>query len=332
MLDAEQFRLEVFDAVPKEVPAGAVHGAIEEFERQGRTQAWQVAECVTRARQLVAQVRLEEPAQTLALASTPESEVQTAALRRMLAPWVHDVRRELFGRPGRPFTSAHAAVRWIEASAARRTIARRKRMKARYDRLMARVRPELAGLERLTGNEWRLQEVVLTLSYQRPRQASVTHIGVARGSRLMALKQAASGMAGASGFAEDAVVSWILVGHAPVLGPARLLTRIHRRTLPDGTAMIRREASVELNVRDLSYQKFRGIYRAIRATWEVTRVKGWTRRDVKLKEAVDRRGGLPQRHPWSKGFWQPVADGLGFPTYMAALMAYRRLVKRLARL
>ena len=334
MLDADHFERAVVAAAPPDVPVGAVRDAVAAFVRERRMQRWQVAECVTRAWRAIRSDHPTESATTLrsVRASTPESQVQTAMLRQLLRPWVHDVRRAVFGRTGRPFPSVRSAVRWLEASAARPTVATRTRLKPRYDRLLAQVRPVVAALECLTGTEWRLQETVVMLSYYRPRQTAVSHIGVARGSPLVAVKQAAGGIARVSGLTEAAVVSWILTGRAPVLTPARMSTRMHSHALPDGTAIVRRDATIEVNVRDLSYREFRGLYRALRATLEVTRVKGLTRRDVALKGAVDRRGGLPHPHPWSMGFWRSVADDVGFPTAMAALMAYRRLQGKLKRL
>ncbi len=332
MQDAERFRLDVFDAVPEDVPVGAVHQAIDEFARQGKLRTWQVVACVARAGELT---ELQGPTNKDArpvIASTPESQVQTARWHTLLRPWVLEVRRALFRRAGRPFESATAAARWIEASTNHMTPAKRTRLKPRYDRLMARIQPELEALRVLTGSEYLLREVAVTLLYQKPRCKVVARVRVARGSPLMTLKQAANGMAHASGFAEDAIVSWILFGQAPALEPARLTTRMYGSTLPDGTPVVRREASVELHVRDLSYQEFRRIYRALRTGWEVTRVKGLTRRDVTLKAAVDRRGGLLRKQPWSRAFWQPVADDLGYQSHQAALMAYRRLRTKLARL
>ena len=180
-----------------------------------------------------------------------------------------------------------------------------------------------------------LRKSIETLSYQRPGERQVSYVPVRLGvGPLNRAQEMVSAVARVTGLAEDAVVSHMLIGQ-PLKLPA-VRGHVARRTgrLPDNDWWDELYATIEINVRDVSYAELRSLYHALRRTWRRARTGGLTERDEWLLKTVEKLGGVPAQQPWSRKFWERVHElarraGYEDESWRTSLMQYRRLTDKL---
>ena len=337
-MSIEWFKARVHDTAPGHLPADAIRQAVTLHEKQGRLHRGDVAECLALARQIAAQ---DSRHPRRADRTSPEARTVTLGLVQAIEPSVAEIRRQLFENEQPPFTSLRAAAAWIEQQAAAqprqsRTAKERQTDAKRAAELVKRIRPHLLELGTHLGVNARVTTSIETLAYQRPRQAWVSRVAVELGDRpLHVLQAGVAAIAHATGFAEDAVTSHVLAGTQPELRAAQGRMSRHSGRLPDGRSITRSFATIEINVREVSYAALRRLYHQVRRAWKGPKTRGVTPRDDWLRTTVAKLGGVPRRQPWSKKFWEQVYVAARKANYddgswRTSMMGYRRLLKKLA--
>ena len=252
----------------------------------------------------------------------------------LLGPWVEETRRQIFEGPQAPFRSLNGAAAWIEQQAAAQPRASKTdlALAADLDRQIMALARQLSSL---TLRQYGVTQHVDTLAYQKPgKEKEWVHQAVVLDtpSALGVLQKAASTMAATTGFTEDAVVRFILTGALPQLPSARVHVGPRSHKLPDGTWWVRGHATIELNVRDVSFRQLRAIHRQVRSAWGPID-RGLTKQENKLLAIVTATG--PPPHGSGAGaYWKRVhtkarAAGFGGETYNAVQMAYYRAKDKL---
>lgn len=243
---------------------------------------------------------------------------------------VQQVRREIFGSNDVPCADLASAVKWI-----RNEVVKHKRPQADPAR-RSRLQKDLIRLrnqyEELTDLDLKIDQVLPTLPYQSEGRDHAVTIAVPRSAtKLLLLGRTAAQLATATGFATDALVTYILTGAEPELRPVKgTVTHLMGIRLPDGTATHRSFATVTINVPALSVRQVRGWYKALQSEWKSPRPRGLTAQQAALQRAVE-KAKPPSRkgqQPRLKEYWDQIRRKTGYPNWRAAMMAHRRLEGR----
>ena len=225
----------------------------------------------------------------------------------MLKPSVEHVRRELFGSPERPFTSADRAAAWIRKEAAKENLPP---ADPKLEEQLVRLAKHVKELSRRTGSRLHLHVENPVLRYLPPGCREPDTVRVVPGSPLDRLAAAARVMAEATGYPEEAVVALVLYGRERPHPVMRVERRIVAATLPDGTLHDRHEAVLRIFEPRIPPARWREVRETLARGWGELLPSGLDDLDRTILEIVRERGGLDEKHPWSLKYWNAVAEEL----------------------
>ena len=261
---------------------------------------------------------------------TDEARGETARLLQAITPLVEATRRALFRGTAPPFTSLTDASTWI------RNVARRQRPveTARVGQAYARAVRACGAFGKILGCDQPTAFIRRpVLSYRVSGEASVPgqpsrdykSVPVSPTSPLGQLKRVVAAIADVTGFEEEAVVAYILVGREPFLSPftARIEPRSVR--LPSGVLFRRPSIEFRLHVHDIPWSQLRDLYGGIRRTVRLThRAMALTVKEDALRKVLASQGGVPARRGAGEA-WNTIARRAGYPNGQAARVAYNRI-------
>ena len=262
--------------------------------------------------------------------STDEARGETARLLHAMTPLVEATRRALFRGDTPPFTSLTEASTWITKAATRQ----RAVDTARVGQAYARAVQACEAFGKLLGCDQPTTFIrPPVLSYRLSGEASAPgqpsrdykSVPVSPTSPLGQLKRVVAAIADLTGFDEEAVVSYILVGHEPFLSPwtARITPRSVR--LPSGVSFRRPSVEFRLHVQDIPWSQLRDVYGGIRHVLRRQHhAMALTVKEDALRRVLASQGGVPARRG-AGAAWNTIARRAGYPNGQAARVAYNRV-------
>jgi hypothetical protein len=333
-MNAHEFRDEVLLKAPPSVSRPLLNEVIGTYVAVGQHERRDVAPCIGVAARLsmrgVTAAAGPEHARALAVRPaarpTPEMRLRSAQLARQVRGWVEAVRTALFGHATPPCGSAAEAEAWLAAAVqalyARTGAASRALYQREWD---AALTPAPQGRRARTRNTAQRLAVLLA-GVRAGIHGSVdaaTRAGVQGAaldavfeSPMVTLETEVRHLAEATGFSEADVLADILAGIPPTLPPVTVAVQQVTRPLPGGGGPIaRRQVTIVLHARDLTYQEHRALFRQVRQQLQRVRTKGISDEDCRLLRLVERRGPPPSGRG-SGAFWTGIrrewnGQGLG---------------------
>lgn len=262
--------------------------------------------------------------------STDEARGETARLLQAITPLVEATRRSIFRGDDPPFNSLTDASVWIKKEARRQRAVDTARVGKAYSRAVQACLAlgKILGCDQPTAF---IRQPVL--SYRSSGEASAPgkpsrdykYVPVSPKSKLGQLKRVVAEIADLTGFGEDAVVSYILVGLEPFLSPwtARIEPRSLR--LPSGLPLRRPSIEFRLHVQDIPWSQLRQVYGVIRKALRLKhRAMALTVKEDELRKVLAFQGGVPSRRGAGEA-WNTIARLAGYPNGQAARVAYNRI-------
>jgi hypothetical protein len=305
-MDKKEFIVRVQNA-GRELSPGAIKVAIEYFldenaEPFRNVQTRQAVELAGRIAAVIAGEKSSNGKDSLNL-MLGESITGSDVLCDFLEPWIAEIRHEIFGSAGLPFSSDIAAIEWIEAqrppstkkhwSVSEGLKEAQKSADAQRTFLALKKR-----IEALTGYEVKYSYYLYSYPaflqngtmLQVPIQPGV-------GDKLHILTRACKNMAENHGFNAALLSWWILRGMRPIQ-PRVVVTRIARPLGPPAT-------NITINgVPNLTWRE------TLDAFKQIQKFTGISKRPQKLyqyriKQIVKNRGGIPN-HGSKTQFWESI--------------------------
>ena len=306
-MDAREFRDDVLLKAPPSVSRPLLNEVIGTYVAVGQHERRDVAPCIGVAARLsmrgVTAAAGPEHARALAVRPaarpTPEMRLRSAQLARQVRGWVEAVRTALFGHATPPCGSAAEAEAWL-AAAVQALYARTRNTAQRLAVLLAGVRAGIHGSVDAATRAG-VQGAALDAVFESP---------------MVTLETEVRHLAEATGFSEADVLADILAGIPPTLPPVTVAVQQVTRPLPGGGGPIaRRQVTIVLHARDLTYQEHRALFRQVRQQLQRVRTKGISDEDCRLLRLVERRGPPPSGRG-SGAFWTGIrrewnGQGLG---------------------
>jgi hypothetical protein len=292
-----------------------------------------------------------------------------------LTPHIQQIRQDLFGRPTVPFPTYEAAVEWLVCLGNEQwkrwqdqneQKQREFRQKSGRGGLVLFWEPHESAL-------WQAREKagpVFHISYERRRipyttvredlipdsqkpsyhlfrqhhpdiypsvEAWIWSIAIHEDSVLAKLEDAAHKIADAAGFSKRDVIAWILADEKPTIPPLRMRNEYKELKLPDDRTLRNRYVVIEiLEPEHLTYYHLEQIYHSIREDFNVSRVKALTVAHQRLRDIVNRLGGVPVKHGTKTSFWEQVRQEWNrevgreeYSEWRPLQMKYKRLREKL---
>lgn len=232
---------------------------------------------------------------------TQQDIVNSDYLIEQIAPSVEQIRKTLFGDCNPPFDSIAAAVSWIRKKAAEPLPpdikAKEERGFKEYERLCELIISGKAiGLFGVSRN---------SLDFPGD-DGFVTSIPVVEQTDLATLAAAVKRISNATGFREYAVTVHILTGLKPILPRVSTSVRPSWHELPAGNHLWRKQAVIEINVADLTFDELKEIYDNYRKELDVVKKKPLNKQQIKLYNLVASKGGPPRKGVTA--FWKAIQE------------------------
>ena len=265
---------------------------------------------------------------------TIQHELTHERLLEVIQPSVHHIRRELFENEKTPFGSYRAATRWIERTARREGMPRRRSRKQRAE-LREQVRSQTAGLGSI---HYKVPVLEYLTSPSAPHN-SPKRLAVRPTSSLADLSFYAKEIAGVTGWREADVVMLILIGRRPET-PQNVLIEVNSRDqyLPGDVWLRRKTVSLIVHDASMTEAQWRSARQQLRAEFQSARWKAFSDKDRILYDVVQEFGESPERD--KTAHWQRIADECNrrfgkrwFANYRGPYIQWKkRLRPRIARL
>ncbi len=318
------------------VPANALRMAVDTCIPNNQTD---VADCLLLAGRIAARDRLVDRVEeelhverrTAGRATKASREKRRGHLLQDIETTVANIRRQLFGADTPPFSSVDKAARWLARQSPGESVLTRARSAAIKD--LERVELLLDRIGKADPYLWvRLDEDYPFIDFE-GRAGQETFLFDTKGP-LWDLYLAVQRLSRATGMHARELTSYILAGRMPDPPPIVFRGVGVGPASPDPSLRGKR-MRIELNIDDVTEERFRLVYRTLRRWLKLSRKKGFTDRDRVLLQVVRSLGGVPPDKPNSKAFWDQVPRHAKlcrrFKTWAAAREAYRRAAEREAR-
>ena len=245
-----------------DLPGTAVNQAIGEFTESGRTQHYQVPDCLMRANK-IAQGSSQRQRSSRGLPATGKGRSRAAEMRGVVEELSRRVRQELFGSEKPPFRTLKQAAAWIESEAGGsppeidwHAI---NKLRDELQKKVVRINKILQGRQ-----SYSLPCSIEFLTYQKPKSDWVHNIPVVEGTHLGTLQEECKRMHTTTGFPEDAIVMFVLKGGKLGYPAAEISTGPRSSRLPDGDWIVREEYKITIKVPDFTFKQLRDLYQACR--------------------------------------------------------------------
>lgn len=312
----KDFRRQV-ETQAKDVPRHLLNWSINRHIREGKTESWDVRDCIVLASDAASLVPEDPPAAPFeefdASATYASSQIAEA-----IAQKVERVRTELFKVATAPFPSHGDAVAWLEGLKNERTAEQKEQARKIFYEWAAD--PRKAKVEDLTGNEVLVTLQAHTIPYVAPDSSQVKHAVLDHASRFVELEHEARRLAEGTGFDEARMVLHILCG-APLVLPSIRITKSLR--FGSGTVTVR----VDFNSPDVTHTQIAKVLKRVRAFWGRGGRNRIKPEDTRFLQIVEELGGVPESG--KKAFFTAVRDvcedeGIGSYTKSGWRGPYRR--------
>lgn len=323
-MTTEQFLAEVMQKAPDDFPVGILRRAMKETVGDSAPSGSAVADCITRAGQLVDQTgrpgrrqSQDVPLLHHALPQTPGSRITSTVRAQALEPWVRELRRDLFGKERPPFRSVKTMERWLTDGGAQAPASGPTTPGPPSGFRTLRYR-DIVEPGKRTALKGPGGARMWTHSRTRPRQRSGWNAAVlvTPGTKLAQLADAVAGLDDATGFDEAALVRFVLVGTPPALAPShwiaharptdrRLRPRVGRKDIP----LYLRYVVLTIEACDLSQQAMVTLYHDLATQLGIAKRKVLTDEDELLVQIAANR----EIHVWAdpipsrRGVWESIA-------------------------
>lgn len=291
----KDFRRQV-ETQAKDVPRHLLDWSIDHHIREGKTEKWDVRDCIVLAGDAAAigakapQAPLEEFDAAATYASSRIAET--------IAPEVERVRSKLFdGLVTAPFPSHEDAVTWLEGLKNERTAEQKERARKIFSEWADD--PRRAKVEDLTGNEVLVTLQAHMIPYVALDGSHVTHAVVDHASRFVELEHVARRLAGSTGFDEARMVLHILCG-APLVLPSIRITKSVR--FGSGSDTVR----VDFNSPDVTHAQIARVLTRVRGAWGKAGRNRMKPEDARFLQIVEELEGVPESG--KKAFFTAVRD------------------------
>jgi hypothetical protein len=143
------------------------------------------------------------------------------------------------------------------------------------------------------------------LLYAKPGEAWAYALVTRPGSSLYQLGEISRQMSEATGFAQSALVAYILSDIPPLLPVARWQIQSPSRQLPTGEDLVRQEVTLTFCSGFVTSDQLKALHRHIRQAFGQEKAKDLSEEDCELLKLVDERGGIPPRGKMR--FWEAIA-------------------------
>jgi hypothetical protein len=355
-MTSQEFRRRVLSHNGPGLPSEALSYAADCCVAEGRMAESAVDACVKLAGVLegYAQSRQhpEETGTTIGvvdLPRTPESSITSAYLIRELQPWLENVRKDIFGCMAPPFSSYEEALVWAQRTAPAWLLqahSPRAQEPAPHvatagwsEEKWKRVDVEKKAREWIEKRPyWQLMEMLDDVRlHTSARGWAWENYALHNGEpALVFLERASRTMGQKTGFSQDDLVIYILLGIEPSLPPARIRRHSGNTALPTGRPFNRRYVTIEVYSHDVTPPQLRELHSTIRAFLNIAKGKPLTEKDQRLFEIVRHLGGPPPQI--EKRFWERVQQlyngepaVIRYTTWRGPQIAFQRLQAKLQR-
>jgi hypothetical protein len=307
-----QFREEVFRRAGPDLSQSSLTAAVEHYEEIGQTLRGHIADCIRLADRIevASKGRMEDGAKTEeSLVGIRRGQIMISNRRaQAIRPWVEQTRQELFGSPTPPFPSYADAVGWIEELAAEH---HRPGLSVeevpQIEALVFQKTQELHQLaQALGGAAVSVSMKRSELLYAKPGEAWAYALVTRPGSSLYQLGEISRQMFEATGFAQPALVAYILSDIPPLLPIARWQIQSPSRQLPTGEHLVRQEVTLTFCSGFVTSDQLKTFHRHIRQAFGQEKARDLSNEDCELLKLVDERGGIPPRGKIMR-FWEDIA-------------------------
>lgn len=327
-MGSREFRQMVFEDGTG-VPAWTLEAASAYFIQQARIRREDVEECV-RLAQLFAK-RQHAADAAMGFSSGPALAISSSALVDVIRQSVEALRQALFSRTKAPFSSCAGAARWINREAPKpRRLSRRQWREAEDLHVDIELKSQRLGV--LLGRTIVNSEAFRSLPYV-TRDKRAARVNVIPGTKLAELEERSRRLAIATGFPQEAIVSYTLTGEAPALSAVRVTTTYRRL----GERSVQpKSVAIETYSRDVTSAGLRSAHGHIRRALNVKRVKPLTRDHEELVQLVShvRQEGRKHGRETNRAFWERVRSQWNqrhperpYRTWRGLEMRYARLRK-----
>ena len=313
----------------------AVLQAVQHFIDTGRAQPHHVAECIQfaggiesdRQREEEVESRDERPPVQRPTGRRRENELRLTDVLSNIEATVDALRKQVFGPEGRPFASIKEAARWLQRQCPGHS--KQQRARAAASVLFDRIDDAVDRVNKVSPSLVRIDEVIPWIALEVEGEEKVYSVG--KSEPVWVLYFGVRRLSRATGIPHRQLTSYILADQIP--DPPPIVIRRVSPGPPDPDPTLRgTRVVIELDIDDVTEERFGDLYRALRHWLGVSRRKNLTDRDRVLLQVVNALDGVPRETPNSKSFWERVRKHRKlrqrYKTAAAAREAYGRAEAR----
>lgn len=260
---------------------------------------------------------------------------ESSFLLHKIKPWAESVRLEIFGCKEAPFTKKSveegidASVNWIRKEDAEIIPSDIQKKIKRFKNEISKIRALMDEGEALGNLGIRANLLAFP-----GEDLYVSRISSAGHEKLEVLYDAVSRMKAATGFQDYELTMYILAGINPVFRRASIKTTSTVFHLPTGGTLPRSFFTIEIGVRDLSFEELRSIHNEYRRSANSVKKRRISTRNTNLLAIVARKEQSSTHNKntgsWTK-YWKSVADEWvgDSKKHHHAYITHERLLKRM---
>jgi len=278
----------------------------------------------------------EENNKTKGLGLTSQNIIESDYLTEKITPWAEEVRLEIFGNKKPPFEkdswqeSLKAAEAWLREKAEAPLPEETQRKIDRFSREYKRI-SKLQRENAIIGN-FAIKANFIDFP---GGDGWVIRFPVRGHKELETIEKEVKKISNASGFKKHALTAFILTGLEPIISRATVTSNNYWHQLPNGEALARKNVVIEINSPDLTFNELKEIYNQYRQRMKSKKKKPLSEEHLRLFYIVKNNAPPPEKGNCKQGewtsYWKHIAnEWKGSPEkYMAAYMAYKRIIEKL---